>query len=173
LTIEPEIADTDTPRRAGDQLSKRGRAAVVLFAILGLSTFFVPLIKLDPPVNGRDHWSLARIVFRQPPELDKRAAQPLNFWKFSFAVRYAAILLDAIWVFFRPSRRALVTTSLFGLFLSGRRFWYLDNSDLNLVIYGQTRSLLHGQGANASLIYSVLSFILLLLIVATVLDPGE
>jgi hypothetical protein len=173
LTIEPEIADTGAPRREGDQLSKRGRAAVVLFAMLGLSTFFVPLIKLDPPVDGRDHWSLSRIVFRQPAKLDNRTAKPLNFWKFSFAIRYTAILLDVIWVFFRPSRRALVTISLFGLFLSGRRFWYVDNSDLSLVIYGQTHSLLHGQGANATLIYFVLSFILLLLIVATVLDPGN
>ena len=46
------------------RLSRRGKAMAITFIAFGLGTFFLPIIKLDPPVHGQLYWSVLDIALQ-------------------------------------------------------------------------------------------------------------
>ena len=46
----PQVTDTS-------RLTPRGRKLALLFIVVTLLTFVVPLFNVDPPILGKEHWS--------------------------------------------------------------------------------------------------------------------
>jgi len=66
-----------------DELSARGRLAVLAVAIFGIGTFFLPLITTATPIFGQTRWSLFNIAScisagELPPS--RRAADPVGMY---------------------------------------------------------------------------------------------
>jgi hypothetical protein len=66
--------------RQGDRrglLSGRARSTALTFTALGLLTFFVPLIRFDPPALGKQQWSVLDIALVLQARLRPETLFPL------------------------------------------------------------------------------------------------
>lgn len=86
-----------------------------MFTILGLLTFFVPLIRADPPVGGKGHWSPLDVALYLP--LGINLETPFLLLQIPFALVYLLLLLAIAALCFFPSRAGLIGISGYGIYL--------------------------------------------------------
>ena len=104
------------PRDATGRLSGRGKGIALALIALGLLTFFVPIIKFDPPAYGQMYWSVWDIALRLQTMLHPE--NPLELLLFlPFGLIYVTLVVAIAIVLLVPFRSVLRWTSLAGLFL--------------------------------------------------------
>jgi hypothetical protein len=97
-------------------LSDRGRKMALTLLSLGLLTFFLPIIKFNPPAHGQQYWSVLNITLRWQATL--HPTTPLALVLFiPFGLVYLTLLIAMGTVLLIPFRKALRWISLAGLFL--------------------------------------------------------
>jgi hypothetical protein len=97
-------------------LSRRGKGIALTLLALGLLTFFLPIIKFNPPAHGRQYWSVLDITLRLQATL--HPTTPLVLVLFiPFGLVYLTLLVAMGTVLLVPFRKALRWINLAGLFL--------------------------------------------------------
>lgn len=108
-------------------LSETGKRIALYVIGVGIGTFFVPMVVLDPPVLNRAQWSPLQIALsvyeRKLPASDTSVAADL----IAIALVYALMPLALVAVYRPGPPRPLIAVSSIGFFLSGplrsRHFW--------------------------------------------------
>ena len=98
------------------RLTRRGKKLALVFVGLGLATFFVPLIKFDPPAQGREYWSIFETFLQLQTKLHPETP-PLLILFLPFGLVYVSFLISAASIVVFPFRKVLRWTSGVGLFL--------------------------------------------------------
>jgi len=162
-------------RANSSSVSGRWRVYVGTFLLIGLATFFAPLITANPAVSGKSSWSLQQIVLRSravPNDVNL-----LNFWKIDFGVFYFVMVVALMSVCVFPSRKLVVTLGALNALFS-RSLWGLTTKrDLDLILYGRSIGEASffpvGKGASARPLILVLDAIMLILIAIVWADNAE
>ena len=102
------------PIRSDGRLSRRTRKLAFIFIAFGLLTFFAPVIKVEPPISGKQEWSVLDIA----QELQSRLGQenPFALLLVPFAPTYLVLLLSLGAVSFFPFQKLLLGLCAVGLF---------------------------------------------------------
>jgi hypothetical protein len=104
----PQVTDTS-------RLTARGRKLALLFIMVTLLTFVVPLFNVDPPIMGKEHWSPLDIAVEIHNQLGADAPFFLIF--VPYASTYCLLLLAGAMVCLLPSRKPLLWIIGLNLFL--------------------------------------------------------
>jgi hypothetical protein len=97
------------------RLSRRGKGITLTFIAIGLLTFVVPIVKLDPPVHGQQYQSVLDIT--QQLQATLHPETPLLLLPLvPFGLVYLTLLVALTAVLLIPFRKALLWISLVGLF---------------------------------------------------------
>ena len=96
-------------------LTPRGRKLALLFIVVTLLTFVVPLFNVDPPILGKEHWSPYDIAVEIHNQLGADAPFFLIF--VPYASTYCLLLLAAAMICVLPSRKLLLWVIGLDLFL--------------------------------------------------------
>jgi len=107
----PVTSPADTGR-----LSRRGKAIAITFIAGGLGTFFLPIIKFDPPAHGQQYWSVLDISLQLQARLHPETPLALLL-SVPFGLVYLTLLVALVAVALVPFRKAFLWISLVGLFL--------------------------------------------------------
>ena len=97
------------------RLTRRGKKLALVFVGLGLATFLLPLIKFDPPGQGREYWSILEISQLQTKTHPETSL--LLILLFPFGLVYVTFLVATASIIVFPFRKALRWISGVGLFL--------------------------------------------------------
>jgi len=114
-------------------LGSRSRRISLVFACLGMVTFFLPIARLDQPISGRTEWSTYNIVMGEW----LGTFHPLGYaWEVNSLICYAVLLAAIAVVCFSHSRKTLVSLALFGSWSAVRYFFRWGAWDLGRMFFG-------------------------------------
>jgi hypothetical protein len=91
-----------------NELGKRRRLIALIFVLIGLWTFFVPTISIDPAALGRKRWSPANIVWQlYAGTLPTHPVVSGTTWiiEFYFAAVYLSLIAALLALVLFPSRK--------------------------------------------------------------------
>lgn len=114
--VDRLIMRTDT-----GELTRRGKMSNFALIAVGLITFFVPTIRFDPPIEGRQYWSVLDMVRRPDSTTDTEMPFP-SAWvmvttiPFGWAyVVYVVLLAGMGAVLLFPFRKLMIGIGVGGL----------------------------------------------------------
>src|SRR5713226_156033 len=113
-SMAPLVANSSNPAtRQSDtgRLSRRGKGIALTLIALGLLTFFLPIIKFDPPAHGQQYWSVSDITLRLRATLHPESPLALVLF-IPFGSVYLTFLVAMGTIFLIPFRKVLRWISL-------------------------------------------------------------